>query len=240
VAVLSGPRHHRVRLDVALVHHPRGELALDDDVRLREALLDVSPSDLDARGQIGRRARAREPLGAKVLVQDRRPGREGGVEIEHRGQHLVVDANRREGALGGGPAGRGHGGDGVAVVEHLVAGQHVAGEIPEVERGLGALGCLGGEIGKVGRGDDRLHPLDRERGLHVDGADPCVGVRAAQDLAVEHAREAQVRAEGRSPRHLVDAIRPDRPGPDGPVAGLAHLCPRSSAAAASTARTTLS
>ena len=74
-AVLGDAGQGGVRLDVALVDRRGLELALDDDVGLLEAGLDVAQGDLDALGDV------RRLLGLgldadreQIVVQERRAG----------------------------------------------------------------------------------------------------------------------------------------------------------------------
>src|SRR6185295_11443715 len=71
-----------------------------------------------------------------------------------------------------------------------------------------------------------------------------VGVRAAQDAAEDHAREPDVGAVLRLARHLLDAVRTDRPGADDLVVsaldGGHAFCSSIWSAALRTARTILS
>ena len=92
LTVFAVARDAGMRLDVALVHHRRRELALDDDVGLGEALLDVAALQLHAHRDVGRRRRCagrRLALGDEVVVQDRRVGGERLVEGHHRLEHVV-------------------------------------------------------------------------------------------------------------------------------------------------------
>ena len=61
-----------VRLDVALVNGGGVELALDDDGRLGEALVDVAELELEVLGDVGGLAgRLAQRLGDQVVVQQR-------------------------------------------------------------------------------------------------------------------------------------------------------------------------
>ena len=89
---------------------------------------------------------------------------------------------------------------------------------------------LGRDFGKIGAGDDGLDPGQRQRLFGVDRLDPGVSVRAALDLAPQHARHRHVGAEIGAPDDLFDAVRTDRPGADDLKRGLveiAHLHPPS-------------
>ena len=110
-----------MRLDIALMHRARGEGALDDDFGVLEAFGDVTLLDLQLAGDIGRLA-----FELHEFVQDRRVGLERVVDLDHPGQHFVVDFDQRAGMgrdrLGGGGDGR----DRMAGKQHLLARHHVA------------------------------------------------------------------------------------------------------------------
>ena len=110
-----------MRLDIALVNGTRGEGALDDDVGLLEAFREVALLVLDAAGDVGRLA-----LELVELVQDRRIGLDRVVDLDRPRQHLVVDLDQLAGFRCDRFRGRGHGGDGVAGEQRLVARHHVA------------------------------------------------------------------------------------------------------------------
>src|SRR6516225_6562671 len=79
----------------------------------------------------------------------------------------------------------------------------------------------------------------------VDRHDPRVGVRAALNFAPQHAGHFHVSAKICTPGDFVDAIGPDRPGPDDLQRLLFEkrhywASPRMTAAASSTARMILS
>ena len=58
----------------------------------------------------------------------------------------------------------------------------------------------------MSRGDDCLDAGQRQRFADVDAADVGVGVRAAQDAAVQEARQLQVGAVEGTAGHLIDAV----------------------------------
>ena len=122
-------------------------------------------------------------------------------------EHFVVN---RDGLCGGVRVclgGRGDGGDGVAVIEHLVAGEQVVVEPLSAEAEVRP-------VRKVGGGDDRQHTRHGFGGGRVDGADACVGVGTPHDLAVQHSRHGVVGAEIGAPRDFLQTIRANRPCAD--------------------------
>ena len=77
-------------------------------------------------------------------------------------------------------------GDRVAVVEHLLARQHVQRHQPVVGRLFGGGRRLGGDVGQIVPADHRLHARMRECARRVDSHDARVGVRTAQERDVAH------------------------------------------------------
>ena len=125
-------------------------------------------------------------LAGLVVADQRRVGVERLARVDDRRQRLVLDVDQRQRVVGGVLVGRDHERDLLALEAHLVARQHglrVVGDRRhprEPER----LEVLGGDDG----GDVRV----RERARGVDRDDLRVRVRAAQDLAVDHPRQADV------------------------------------------------
>src|ERR1700680_2809208 len=119
----------------------------------------------------------------------------------------------------------------MALVKHLAFGHTVQRQVaqivwPGIRRNLRRR-----QIGKVGAGDNRLHPRQSPRALGIDRYDPGVSMRAALDAAPQHAGHSHVGPEIGSAGDLVDAVGADRSGADYPKRGLieiAHLPPPSS------------
>src|SRR5262249_59520204 len=72
--------------------------------------------------------------------------------------------------------------------------------------GPGARRRLRIRVVEVARGQDAADAAQGARLLDVDRANARVGVRAAQDLRVEHARQLQVADVARAAGHLVRAL----------------------------------
>ena len=125
-------------------------------------------------------------LAGLVVADQRRVGVERLARVDHRRQRVVLDVDQRQRVVGGVLVDRDDERDLLALEAHLVAGQHglrVVGDRRhprEPER----LEVLGGDDG----GDARV----RERARGVDRDDPRVRVGAAQHLAVDHPRQADV------------------------------------------------
>ena len=142
-------------LDVALVDGLRGVLPLDNDIRLREPLLEVAALELDVAADVADDA----GVGAPGEAHDDGPGGEGVVEergvvlhgvadVEDGGKHLVVDVDERKGLFCDVVAGCGHGGDGVPLVERLGVGETVLREHAGVALGLAKVDGLALDDGK--------------------------------------------------------------------------------------------
>jgi hypothetical protein len=209
------------------MHGGGRELALDRDVGLGERRLEVAPRELHARRHVGGSLRGRDDtLGAQVLVQDRRIVPHRLAHVEHVRQHLVVHLDPAQRFVGDLPGRRRHGRDGVAVVEHLVAREDVAGQVAEVRGRLPHERLLRRDLRQVGRRRDRLDAFERLGRADVDAEDPGVRVGTAQDLPPEHAGEREVRGEVGAAGDLVDAVVSNRSGSHPAVLALfCHECP---------------
>ena len=221
LAVLAPQRCAVVRLDVALVVHRRVELALEDDVRLGEAGVEVALCELDALRDVGGAVavllgalgaeEAEDLLGRDALVDDRRVFRHRVLHVHHRLEHLVLDLDEVEGVLGDVGVVRGDGGHGVAAVERLVGGEDVV----EHPARAGGLAFAHEQLGvvlprEVLVRDDRRHARQRRGLRRVDRDNARVRVRAAQHPAVEQPRHPNVRAVDGAPVDLVHSVRPYR------------------------------
>ena len=210
-----------VGLDVALMHWRRGGLFLDDNVGVLEALVDVAQAEFEVIGDVGGRGgvvvvpvaagpERRVGNAGQLLVEDGGAGLHAFLGVEHWRQRFVVDLDQRQGLFSDMGVGGGHTGDGVPLVEHLAAGQHVGAEEAEVLEGaFRQVAQLAGCFRPVGRGHNRKDSGERFGGAAVDGLDYGVGVRAAEYLAVDQAGEAGIGPIPRPPGNLVDPIRPD-------------------------------
>ena len=117
----------------------------------------------------------------------------------------------------------GDGGDGVAFVEHFVACQTIAAQVREVDGSLAQFGDFVAGVGEVRRRDDGLHAGQSGGLAGVDAAEVGMGMRAAQDAAVQQAGHLHVGAEDGPAGDLVHAVVTDGTGADDlEVACLAH------------------
>ena len=187
-------------LDVALVRHGYPVLALDDHVGLGEARLEVTALEALGGSDVARGLRS-VAVGVLVLVDQRRAVGHGLVQRHDGFEDLVLDIDQLQRGfrlkLGLG----GHGGHRVAVVEDLVAGDHVLAQIIRV-------------AGEVRARNRRHDAFGRRRTAYVHALDAGVGVGTAQHLAVQHVGQVEVGAECRPTGHLVDAVGTHRPGAD--------------------------
>jgi hypothetical protein len=231
-----------VRLDIALVRRLGLEGALDDDVGLLEAGRDIAMAELvaahDVGGLLGLRLHA---VGEDGAVQDRRAGLHRLVDVGHVRQHFVVDLDQLQGFARRARIHRRDRGDGMALIQRLLARHDVVENV--VEPGIAV-----GVILEVVAGHDRLH-AGQLLGLGgVDLPDARVGVRRAQDAANQHAGRGGIGAEPGAARHLVDAVGAQRAAADDLEVALVLLgavewhvqALRISCAASMTARTILS
>ena len=167
---------------------------------------DVAHGEIEPLDHVAGLVGALDALGAHMLVQDRGAGRHGGDRIDHVRQHLVLDLDQLERLLGDRLARRRDRRHRVAVIERLLARHGVAAHVAADGAGLHL-----GEILPRHHRLDAGQPLGRR---DVDRLDAGMGMRAAQDLADQHAGQEQVGSELGAPRHLVDAVVLDRRGAD--------------------------
>ena len=124
-----------MRLDISLVHGRCLELLLDDDISLGKALLQVADLKFKSFRDIRRLRRRRfDAAGDHVFEQERRIRLHRLVDIDDVRQDLVIDLEQCGGLFGNRFADRCDGGDRVALIERLFAGDDVARDVPEILR----------------------------------------------------------------------------------------------------------
>ncbi len=232
MAVLVPQRGRDVRLDVALVHAGRFELALDDHVRPWRTPRRRCPSRSGCAWRCCWACRPFLPI-ELVCTSSCSSGASSRIasstQVTAR-QRLVFDLDQLDGFLGHVRIDGRHRRDGVSLVERLVVGQAIGAQVGQVNRALAQVGDLVLQIRKIGRRDHRTHAGQLFSRRSVDTLDPRVGVRAAQDLAVHRAVQLHVRSVNRPPGHLVRSVVPNRPRADDLVLVLlfasrrGHLC----------------
>ncbi len=235
-----------MRLDIALVHRLCRVAPLDDDVGLAEPGLDVALGKAHHLGDVGGLGRLGvDPRGKDFVVQHRRVGRHRRLDVHHVRQHLVLDLDQVERLLGDRRRNRGDRGHRVTLVKSLADRHAVARQVPQIGRRRADNALIRREVREVGAGRHRLDARQRHRLVGVDRHDPRMGVRAALDLAPQHAGHDHVGAEIGAAGDLVDAVRANGTGADdleGFFVEETHRAasPLISAAASSTARMILS
>ena len=213
-----------VGFNVALMDRYRGRFLFHDHIGFLKALVNIPQFELEMVGNVG-------AVAGVVIVQDA-AGPDGGgshsgqalVEqggvglhrfpgVHYRRQDFVVHGNQLQGFLGGVGAGGGDGGDGVALIQGLVLGQHIVAEETVVDhRALGQFGGPARGFLKIGGG---YYGPDAGMGggpAGINGLDAGVGVGAAENLAVEQAGQADVRAVVGFAGDFVRPVGPHRPG----------------------------
>ena len=195
----------------------RPELALDDDVRLLEACFYVAQDVLLVAGdvRVGLVVLAFQPGGGQALVENRRVGCHGGLDVHDRRQDFVLDLDERQRLLRLVRAVGGDGGDRVSGVQGLVRREYVVAHVAKA--GEDVLANFGEALGHLREVPAGRHGSHAGMGLSRRRVQPLydgVGVRAAQDLPVQHAGQVDVRAVTRRARHLLDAVVPNGSGAD--------------------------
>ena len=136
------------------------------------------------------------------LVDDGRAGFQRLLDVEHRGQRLVIDPHFRERLIGFPRAVGDDGDDRLALVAHLVDRERrlvVLAEVDEAEQRV--------EIDRhVGAANDAPHAGRAFRFRRVDAAQAGVGVRAAQYLEMQHALQLVVVEIGRGARDMAEHV----------------------------------
>ena len=136
-------------------------------------------------------------IGERVLrigfVDHRRAGLQRLLDVEDRGQRLIVDADLCDGLIGLAVAVGDDGDDRLALVAHLVDRQRrlvVLAEIDQAEQRV--------EVARhIGAADDPAHSGGTLGLDGVDAPDPRMRVRAAQHLQMQHALQFVIVEIGR-------------------------------------------
>ena len=200
-----GHRHERLE---RRVHHLLGaERVLEDVVGGGERLPGVAAAQVVVERDVGVLAplhvlQVGEGAGRlELVVHDRLRGHRLDLVVD-RGQLLVLGDDEVRRLLGDVRIGREHDRDRLADVAHLVDRED---RLVVERRAVVRLGDDGADV--VG-GDHAVHAADRLRGADVDALDATVRDGAAEDLAVEHPRQAQVVDVLRAPGDLLPRLEP--------------------------------
>ena len=157
VAVLAHVHGASLRLQIPLMDGAAAERALDDDVRLRETLLNVASLELHSSRDVARPVGrpAGELPRIKVIVDQRRLRPNGAFNVNDRLDWLVLHLNKRGGLLGNRCVVRGDGGNGLPVVEDAVLRHLHPPLVTRRHRYLAANGLVAhGDIREIGGRDD--------------------------------------------------------------------------------------
>ena len=193
-------RHDGARLDRDGVRAVGHEAALDDEVGIAHALLDVALDDRRVRGVVAVAHHAvGVAVGGPVDVHERRVGRQRGLDVVDDRQLLVLDLDQVDGLLRDLGRERGDGRDGVALVAHVLLAEEVA-ILHEVAVE---------HVRHVGVGRDGEHAGERLRLGRVEPRDAAVRHAGELELRVQHAREVQVGRVAARARDLVRAVCAD-------------------------------
>ena len=166
-----------VRLDGRVGGSLEEVVALDYKIRPLESVIHIAECEFDRLCDVA------VPALFARLVDERAIGGDRLVRIEVGGQLLVLDVDQREGRVGGVLVDRRDRGHPVAHVADLVDAQRILVRRPGDD-------AVGG--GHVPARHHSVHAFERLGPGGIDGDDAGVGVRAAQDLAVQHSGEADV------------------------------------------------
>jgi hypothetical protein len=149
-------------------------------------------------------------------MQDRRARLHRRVDIRDVRQDLVIHLDELQGFARCPRIDRGNSGDGMTLIQRLLARHDIVEHV--IERGVAA-----GVVGKVIARDDRLHAAQLLRLAGVDLLDARVRVRRAQDAPDQHAGRGGIGAEPGTAGHFVDAVGTQRTGADDLEIALALL-----------------
>ena len=210
LAVVLPAGDRRVGLDGRLVGAVADEALLRDEVGLGEALLDVAEVPVHLGVDVVRVARV-------LRVDQRGAGGDRRLGVEDGGQLLVLDLDQAQRPLGRLLVDRGHGGHLVADVAHPLLGQDVlvvAGRAHAVAR------CRA----RPGPVITASTPGSAARPAGVDALDQPVGDGAAEDLAVDHARQAEVGGVLAAAGDLVRRVVAGHAVPDDGVVAVLLAC----------------
>ncbi len=204
-----------MRLDISLVHRLRRVAALDDDIGLAEPGFGVALGEGHPLGDVRRMGRLGiDALGEQIVVQQRSVGLHRLFDVDDVRQHMVVDLDQLAGFLGDRRRGGGDGGHCVPVIERPLARHAIGRQVSEIHRPFADERLFRGDRREILPSDHRLDPGQCPGLLGVDRQDAGVRMRAALDLAPQHARHHHVGAEIGAPGDLVDPVGADRTGAD--------------------------
>ena len=188
---------------------------LDNDVGLAEAGIDVALRKGHPLGDVRRLLRfGLDALGEKIVMQQRCIRGHCRFYIDDVRQLFVLDFDQLD-RFGRDRRRKGrHRSHGMTFVKHFVPRHDIARQITEVHRAFADEGLFRADLGKVGGRHDRLDPGKRQCLVGVDPEDAGMGIWAALDLAVKHARYSPIGTEIGAASDLLDPIWTNGPGAD--------------------------
>jgi hypothetical protein len=158
---------------------------------LREALLDhVCGSGEGRVGVAVPVAAAEHDVAAVLREQQRRFGRERGIHVDDGIERVDVDLDQRGRIFGDRPGVGDDDRDRFAHQTDGVARQRAVGRREQTV--TARRHHVVGDVAQIGIGQHEVHTGHMARGRDVDGGDPPVGDRAANERGVEHPRHGQV------------------------------------------------
>ncbi len=206
------PQHRRVvRLDIALVHSLRVELALNDDIGLLKARFRVTEFKLKMIGDVAIFVRLLPKLHHfQIIVHQRGIVLHRVEDIHDRWQQLVLHLDQVHRLFRDVNIRRRHRRYCVPLVKDFVTGHDIAGQILQIHRHLAGRrhAILG--LWQIVPCHHRFNPRQRFRLAGVNAFNTGMRVRAAQDLAVQHPGHPHIGPINRPPCHLVRPIRAER------------------------------
>jgi len=207
-----------MRFDITLVGRLGGEMILDHQVGFGKARLDIAMAAFVFAHHVGM-----HPLGHGIvrgpLTDHRRIHQHRLVHIGHMRQDLVVHLDQLERITRRQRRGGGNSGHRMPVIKRLVAGHDVFKDVPEITLQPRRKFHL---VREIGAGDHCLHILQCLGLGGVNAQDAGMGVRAAQDGAMQHAGGMGIGTEPGAAGDLVQPVGPVRAGADkGETVGFA-------------------
>ena len=204
-----------MRLDIGLVYRLGRIAPLDDDIGLAEAGVDVALGEGHPLGDVGRMGGLGvDALGEQIVMQQRRVGLHRLFDVDHMRQHVIGDLDQLAGLIGDCRRNRGNRRNGVPVIERSVARHAVLRQVAEIHRPFADERLLRRDRREILPGDHRLDPGQCLCLFGVDRQDAGVRVRAALDLAPQHARHNHVGSEIGPAGDFVDPVWANRASAD--------------------------
>ena len=218
---LVADMHGQVLL--AGVPHRGAAARLDRRVRLPvlvEARFDHHGGPREpARRIAGAEPLVRDEVAGQALIDARRIRRERALDARYRRQRLVDHLDARSGVLGEVAVGRHDAGDGIADEAHLVDRQRAALDRQQAldRRRQPQRRC---PLRNLTSGDDRMHAAETARVIAVDRDNARMGVRRAQEVGMQRARDRDVVEEAAAAGEEAAVFAPQQRPADGRI--LAH------------------